>query len=31
MIKKKKLISEYQKTILGFYSREKAEIKMETF
>ena len=31
MIKKKKLISEYEKTILGFRSREKAEIKMETF
>ena len=31
MIKKKKLISEYEKTILGFHSREKAEIKMETF
>ena len=26
MIKKKKLISEYEKTILGFHSREKAEI-----
>ena len=31
MIKKKKLISEYEKTILGFHSREKAEIKMESF
>ena len=27
MIKKKKLISKYEKTILGFHSREKAEIK----